>query len=51
MHNLRRGGVMAAWLAGVDYTKIKVHGRWRSDAIKAYLQTTVAIRLQVTEAM
>lgn len=51
MHSLRRGGVMAAWLAGVDYEKIKAHGRWRSDAIKAYLQTTVAIRLQVTGNM
>lgn len=51
MHSLRRGGVMAAWLAGVDYEKIKAHGRWRSDAIKAYMQTTVVIRLQVTEKM
>lgn len=51
MHSLRRGGVMAAWLAGVDVEKIKAHGRWRSDAIRAYMQTTTQLRLVVTTAM
>eukprot|EP00882_Tetradesmus_deserticola_P017878 GHRQ01019179.1.p1 GENE.GHRQ01019179.1~~GHRQ01019179.1.p1 ORF type:complete len:319 (+),score=8.56 GHRQ01019179.1:971-1927(+) len=37
MHSLRRSGVMAAWKAGVDVEKIKAHGRWKSDAIRAYM--------------
>jgi integrase len=51
MHSLRRGGVIAAWEAGVDIEKIKSHGRWRSDAVRAYMQATRAIRLQVTGSM
>lgn len=51
MHSLRRGGVIAAWEAGVDIEKIKSHGRWRSDAVRAYMQATRAIRLMVTANM
>jgi hypothetical protein len=51
MHSLRRGGVMAAWKAGVDVEKIKAHGRWRSDAVRAYMQATRDIKLQVTTHM
>jgi hypothetical protein len=51
MHSLRRGGVMAAWKAGVDVEKIKAHGRWKSDAIKAYMHTTRQMRLMVTTSM
>lgn len=51
MHSLRRGGVMAAWLAGVDIEKIKSHGRWRSDAIRAYMQASLDIRLVTTSCM
>lgn len=51
MHSLRRGGVMAAWKAGVDVEKIKAHGRWKSDAIRAYMQTTRDMRLAVTQRM
>ncbi|WIA16725.1 hypothetical protein OEZ85_013379 [Tetradesmus obliquus] len=51
MHSLRRGGVMAAWLAGVDVEKIKAHGRWRSDAVRAYMQTTRIMRMVVTQTM
>ena len=51
MHSLRRGGVIAAWEAGVDVEKIKAHGRWRSDAIRAYMQANRNIRLQVTGSM
>jgi hypothetical protein len=51
MQNLRRGGVMAAWKAGVDVEKIKAHGRWKSDAIRAYMQTTRDMRLFVTQRM
>jgi integrase len=51
MHSLRRGGVTAAWEAGVDIAKIKAHGRWRSDAVRAYMQATRPIRLMVTSLM
>lgn len=51
MHSLRRGGVVAAWLAGVDIEKIKSHGRWRSDAVRVYMQATLDIRLMITTSM
>lgn len=51
MHSLRRGGVMAAWMAGVDIEKIKAHGRWKSDAVRAYMHTTRRMRLQITSCM
>lgn len=51
MHSLRRGGVVAAWAAGVDVEKIKSHGRWSSDAVRSYMTADLAIRLQVTTTM
>lgn len=51
MHSLRRGGVMAAWAAGVDVEKIKAHGRWKSDAVRVYMTPDLSIRLAVTKAM
>lgn len=51
MHSLRRGGVTAAWEAGVDLEKIKAHGRWRSDAVRTYMQANRSIRLMVTNHM
>lgn len=51
MHSLRRGGVMAAWQAGVPVEKIQAHGRWKSDAVRAYMETTRSMRLQVTQGM
>lgn len=48
MHSLRRGGVTAAWEAGIDIEKIKAHGRWRSDAVRTYMQANRSIRLMVT---
>ena len=52
MHSLRRGGVLAAWAAGVELAKIKAHGRWRSDnGMRPYLTAGIDIKLQVTSAM
>ena len=51
MHSLRRGGVVAAWESGVPIELLMVHGRWRSRAIMAYLQATVAHQLTVSAAM
>lgn len=51
MHSLRRGGVVAAWKAGVDIEKIRMHGRWRSDAVRVYMTAGLDIKLSVTAAM
>ena len=51
MHSLRRGGVVAAWQAGIDIEKIKAHGRWRSDAVRAYLTADISVKLTVSLAM
>lgn len=52
MHSLRRGGVVAAWQAGVDIERLKAHGRWRSDAIiRSYMTGNTAIKLSVTRCM
>lgn len=48
MHSLRRGGVIAAWEAGVPRDLLKIHGRWRSEAVDAYLQAPITLRLKVT---
>ena len=46
MHSLRRGGVIAAWEANVPRDLLKLHGKWRSDAIDAYLQAPIALRAE-----
>jgi hypothetical protein len=51
MHSLRRGGVVAAWKAGIDVERIKAHGRWKSDAVLVYMTPDVSIKLSVTQAM
>jgi len=51
MHSLRRGGVIAAWKAGVDLERIKAHGRWTSDAVRAYVTPDLGIKLSVSAAM
>ena len=38
--SMRSGGAMALLLAGVGGERIKILGRWRSDAIMRYLHTT-----------
>lgn len=51
MHSLRRGGVVAAWEAGVDIERLKAHGRWRSDAVRSYMTATTTIKLSVSGNM
>ena len=48
IYSLKRGGVIAAWEAGVPRDLLKIHGRWRSEAIEAYLQAPISLRLKVT---
>jgi integrase len=51
MHSLRRGGGYGCMGRWVPVEKIKAHGRWRSDAVRAYMQTSRSMRLQVTQGM
>jgi hypothetical protein len=37
---MRAGGAMVLLLSNVDTDKIKLLGRWRSDAMMRYLHTT-----------
>lgn len=43
LHSLRRGGATAAYLAGVNYTQIKRHGAWKSDAFWTYIAPTATV--------
>ncbi len=45
MHSLRRGGVVAAWQAGVPVEQFKAHGRW---AAVGYMLPTKDILIGVT---
>ena len=52
-HSLRRGGATALALAGVAEAHIQRHGRWTSDAYKAYIEYAFspAVRLLATRAL
>ena len=49
VHSLRRGGIIAAWVANLPRDMLKLHGRWRSDALDAYLEDHITLRLKVTK--
>jgi hypothetical protein len=51
MHSLRRGGVVAAWAAGVNLDMIMAHGRWTSSAVKQYLTANTQVKLRTTMSM
>ena len=52
-HSFRRGGASALQLAGVPAAVIQKHGRWTSDAFRAYLDaaSNPALRLIATRAL
>jgi hypothetical protein len=51
-HSFRRGGATALKLAGVADSDIQRHGRWKSDAYKAYFDSdSPALRLIATRAL
>jgi hypothetical protein len=52
-HSFRRGGASAMQLAGVPAAVIQKHGRWTSDAFRAYLDaaSNPALRLIATRAL
>ena len=52
-HSFRRGGTSALKLAGVADSIIQLHGRWKSDAFRAYIDVdhNIALRLLATQAI
>ena len=46
-HCFRRGGACLAFELNVPFENIKLHGKWRSDAIWAYLTKTLKAAAQV----
>jgi hypothetical protein len=52
-HSFRRGGTSALKLAGVADSIIQLHGRWKSDAYRAYIDVdhNIALRLLATQAL
>ena len=50
-HSLRSGAATASAKAGVTEEKIKLHGNWKSDAVKAYIRPDTEDRLAASEAL
>ena len=50
-HSLRRGGATALFLAGVSEHWIAIHGRWRSNAYKLYIDIPITSRALPTLAL
>ena len=50
-HSFRRGGATAMLLAGVPQDVLRMHGRWSSEAYRAYIEDSVATRLVATRAL
>lgn len=50
-HSLRRGGATAAANGGVSLEAIKAHGRWKSDAVNAYIWPAPAVRMRIVAGM
>ena len=42
-------GMSAAWEANAPRDLLKLNEPWRSDAIRAYLQGPIALRLRITK--
>ena len=51
LHSLRAGGVTLAAASGVADKMYKAHGRWKSNAVEAYVQETTSNKLSVTKAL
>ena len=52
-HSFRRGGATALLLAGVPADIVQAHGRWSSEAFRAYLDSVHShrVRLAATQAL
>lgn len=50
-HSLRRGGATAAANAGAPLEDIKIHGRWKSDAVLVYIRKSPKERRKMVSRM
>ena len=50
-HSMRRGGASHAFRVGVPGELIQLHGDWKSDAYKSYLEVSLNQRYQVAASM
>ena len=50
-HSLRAGAATAAAKAGVSEQHIKLHGNWKSDAVRAYIRPDMTDRLRASDAL
>ena len=50
-HSLRRGGAVAALEAGASLDELMRHGRWKSNAVEAYLQLSAKARMAIGRRM
>jgi site-specific recombinase XerD len=50
-HSCRKGGCSTAAARGISITVLKRHGRWRSDAIFAYITDSLELKLSVSQAV
>ena len=51
LHSLHAGGVTLAAESGVQERLYKAHGRWKSDAVKAYVTESLENQLSVSQDM
>lgn len=50
-HSCRRGGTTSAAKRGIPAHKLKLHGRWKSDAVWDYIHADVAEMLRTTAGL
>jgi site-specific recombinase XerD len=50
-HSCRKGGCTAAAARGINIRVLMRHGRWKSDAIFAYISNSLAVKLSVSQAI
>ena len=51
LHSLRAGGVTLAAQNNVPRHLYKQHGRWQSEAVDAYVTSSVKDKLSVTDSL
>ena len=50
-HSFRRAGATTAWKAGVEFSHIKSHGGWKSEAFWTYITNVTTGHSQVSAAL
>ena len=51
LHSFRSGGATAAITSGVSLRQVKLHGRWKSDAVFAYIKSSSKDRQEVSRKL